>query len=54
MNSADLSEIKMAVIYIMHLHFLNLKHRVFPHQIKKNIFKHFDCCAFISDTICAE
>lgn len=29
MNSADLSEIRKAGIYIMHLHFLYLKHHVF-------------------------
>lgn len=32
MNSTDLSEIKEAVIYIMHLHFLDLKHHAFVHQ----------------------
>lgn len=35
MNSADLSEIRKAGIYIMHLHFLHLKHHVFPHQTEK-------------------
>lgn len=35
MNSADLSEIRKAGIYIMHLHFLYLKHHVFSHETEK-------------------